>query len=135
MVLRTTAAAAVLVSAAVHLVMWLDFARGQDVIGPGFLMNAVGGVAIAALVLTWHHWLSGLLVAGFGLSTLGAFLMATTVGFFGARAGWGGWEPSVAAASEALAIVTGLLLVLRGRGSRSQVEAEHHATARRPDLH
>ena len=50
MCIRILAAAAVLVSAAVHLKLWFDGVRHQDVIGPAFMLNAVGGVVIAGLL-------------------------------------------------------------------------------------
>ena len=54
--MRVLAAVAVLVSAAVHLYLWLDCARDDDVIGPAFMLNAVGGAVIAVLLLAWRHW-------------------------------------------------------------------------------
>jgi hypothetical protein len=89
MVMRTVAAVAVLVSAAVHLIMWFNGVRDQSV-GPAFLLNAAGGVVIAALLLLWNHWLPPLLAIGFGASTLGAFVIATTVGLFGVHDHWQG---------------------------------------------
>ena len=42
--LRIVTAVAALVSAVVHLVLWVDGYRDIDVIGPAFLVNAVAGV-------------------------------------------------------------------------------------------
>ena len=81
--LRIVTAAAALVSAAVHLILWVDGYRDISVIGPAFLVNAVAGVVIAVLLVTWWHWLPAFLVAGFGASTLGAFVLSATVGLFG----------------------------------------------------
>ena len=67
---------AVLVSAAVHLYLWLDFARDDDVLGPSFMLNAVAGVVIAVLLLVWRHWVPAFLALGFGASTLLAFVLA-----------------------------------------------------------
>ena len=127
---RILAAVAVLVSAVVHLVMYLDWARHDDVLGPGFLLNAGGGAVIAVLLLTWRHWLPGLLAAGFGAATLLGFLLGTTVQPFGITASWGGWEPWVAAASELAAIVAGLVVARAGSGAQGQ----HHPSARRAHL-
>ena len=69
--IRTLAALAVLVSAAVHLMLWFDGVRHQSV-GPAFLLNAAGGVVIAVLLVSWRHWVPPLLAIGFGVSTLGA---------------------------------------------------------------
>ena len=43
MTVRILAAVAVLVSAAVHLYLWFDGMRDAHVVGPAFLLNAVGG--------------------------------------------------------------------------------------------
>jgi hypothetical protein len=133
--IRMVAAAAVLVSAAVHLKMWFDGVRDQDVIGPAFLLNAVAGVVIAALLLTWQHWVPAFLAAGFGASTLGAFVVAATVGLFGAHTTWQGAQVWIAATSEATAIVTGGLLLLRAVPVRSPGQSQHRLALRGPHLH
>ncbi|WP_432478657.1 hypothetical protein [Nocardioides sp. GXQ0305] len=120
MVLRALAAVAVLVSAAMHLYLWVEGYRDLEVIGPAFLLNAVGGAVIAVLVLVWRHWLPALLTLGFGASTLGAFVVSTTVGLFGVQEQWRGWEVWTAAISEAAAIVLGLALLARSAGSGRQ---------------
>jgi hypothetical protein len=80
---RVAAAVAVLVSAEVHLGLWKSGMRSVPVIGPAFMVNAIAGVVITALLVSWHHWLPLFLAAGFGASTLGAFSLSTTVGLFG----------------------------------------------------
>ena len=108
---RIVTAAAALVSAAVHLILWLDGYRDIDVIGPAFLLNAVAGAVIAVLLVLWHHWIPAFLVTGFGASTLGAFVLSTTVGLFGVNEQWtGGWVLT-AAVSEVVCIVGGLVLL------------------------
>jgi hypothetical protein len=109
---RIVTAVAALVSAAVHLILWwFDDYRSIDVIGPAFLLNAVAGAVIAVLLLRWHHWVPAFLVAGFGASTLGAFVTSATVGLFGVHETWtGGWVLS-AAASEVVCILGGLFLL------------------------
>ena len=109
---RWIAAIAVTVSALLHLKMWFDGVRDQSV-GPAFMLNALGGVAIAALLLTWNQWAPPLLAVGFGLSTLGAFTIAATVGLFGVHEHWVGGYVWTAAVSEAAAVVAGLF-ALRG---------------------
>jgi hypothetical protein len=137
--MRALAAAAVLVSAAVHLYLWFDGYRDEDVIGPAFLLNAVGGVVIAGLLLAWQHWVPPLLAVGFGLSTLGAFLISATVGLFGLEESWSGWAVWTAAASEVVAIVAGGLLVARLLGTPQSTasgrESKHHPSFGRPHLH
>ncbi len=128
MFMRIVAAAAVLVSAAVHLYLWFDVFRGEEVIGPAFLANVVGGAAIAVLLLAWRHWLPPLLGIGFGLSTLGAFLIAATVGLFGVHEQWTGWAVWTAAAAELVAIVAGAAILLRDHSLRSLTQPLHRSS-------
>lgn len=134
MLLRTLTAVAVLVSGAVHLLLWFDGFRDIDVIGPLFLLNAVASVVIAGAVMLWRHWLPLLAAVGFGASTLGAFILSTTVGFFGVREMWQGTEVITAAVSEAVAVAAGLAALLVER-RRSRVELEHRAPGQGADLH
>ena len=120
---RVVAAVSVLVSAAVHLYLWLDFARDDDFLGPSFMLNAVGGAVIAVLLLVWRHWVPPFLAVGFGLSTLLAFVLATTVGLFGVTASWTGWAVWVAAVSEVVAAVAGAILLVADNPLRSRVES------------
>ena len=133
--MRVLAAVAVLVSAVVHFYLWFDGMRDVDVIGPAFLLNAVGGAVIAVLLLTWSHWIPALLTFGFGVSTLGAFVLSTTVGLFGVQEQWQGWAVWTAAISEAVAIVVGAVLLLRDNPLRSGGQPQHQAAVRRPHLH
>jgi hypothetical protein len=121
--MRVIAALSVLVSAAVHLYLWLDFARDDDVLGPSFLLNAIAGAVIAVLLLVWRHWVPAFLALGFGASTLLAFVLATTVGLFGVTASWTGWAVWVAAAAEVVAIVTGARLLAADNPLASRVQS------------
>ena len=134
MEMRLLAAVAVLVSAGVHLYLWFEGYRVVDVIGPAFLLNAFGGAVIGALLLAWRHWIPALLTFGFGVSTLGAFVLSTTVGLFGLEESWTGWAVWTAAGSEVAAIVLGGLLLLRDNPLRSGGQPQHHAAVRRPHL-
>lgn len=113
MMMRVLAAAAVLVSAAVHLVMWFNGVRYEYVVGPGFMLNAAAGAVIALLLLLWRHWLPPLLAVGFGASTFGAFVIAATVGLFGVHDHWAGGEVWTAAGSEVVAILAGGAVLMR----------------------
>lgn len=113
MVMRVVTAAAVLVSGAVHLKVWLDGFRNIAVIGPSFMLNAVAGLVIAVLLLAWRHWVPPLLAVGFGAATLGAFVVSATVGLFGVHELWTGGPVLTAAASEVVAVVAGLAVLLR----------------------
>lgn len=103
---RRIGAVAAVVSALVHLYLWFDGVKDQGVVGALFLVNVVAGVVIAVMLLRWRHWIPLFLLAGFGASTLGAFLIATTAGLFGIHTGWS-WYAWVAAGSEIGAILLG----------------------------
>jgi hypothetical protein len=84
--LRLLGAALLAVMAWIHLDLWLDGYRTIDVVGPAFLLNAIGGFGLAALLLVtprpllpWVAILGALTAAG----TLAGLLLATTVGLFG----------------------------------------------------
>jgi hypothetical protein len=131
---RLVAAAAVLVSAGVHLDMWFNGVRHQSV-GPAFLMNFVGGVVIAALLVTWRHWAPPLLAVGFGLSTIGAFVIAATVGLFGVHDHWTGGYVWTAFVSEVIAIIAGAA-VLGREGRLARLSAgQHRSAAAHPVAH
>lgn len=123
MTMRLLAATAVLVSAAVHLYLWLDGMRDVDVVGPAFMLNAVGGAVIALLLVVWRHWVPPFLALAFGLSTLTAFVISATVGLFGVQESWTGWAVWTAAVAEVVAVVTGALLLLQDNPLRSRVHA------------
>ena len=125
MKMRMLAAAAVLVSAAVHLYLWFDVFRHTDVVGPAFMLNAVGGTVIAILLVTWRHWIPLVLAVGFGASTLGAFLIAVSVGLFGVHEHWTGWAVWTAAASEVVAIVVAGTVLLQDYLLRPARQREH----------
>ena len=108
--MRIVTAVAALVSAYVHLKLWREGFSDIDMIGPAFMFNAVAGLVIAVLLLAWRHWVPGFLAAGFGASTLGAFVLSTTVGLFGVKEQWVGFDVWAAAVSEVVCIVGGLLV-------------------------
>jgi hypothetical protein len=70
----------------IHLDLWLNGYRSIDVIGPAFLLNAIAGFGLAALLLVTPgplvRWVAAL-CALTALGTLGGLLLATTVGVFG----------------------------------------------------
>jgi uncharacterized membrane protein YphA (DoxX/SURF4 family) len=106
---RIVVALAVLTSGLVHAWVWQDYMRRVDVVGPAFLVNAVAGVVIAVLLVVWRHPVPLLLAIGFGVATLGAFVVATSpLGLFGTHSRWEGWAEWTSAITEAIAIVVGL---------------------------
>ena len=133
--MRVVGAAAVLVSAAVHLYLWFTGFRDLKIVGPSFMLNAVGGAVIAVLLVTWRSWVPALLTAGFGVSTLGAFILSTTVGLFGLHEQWVGWAVWTAAVAEVVAIVVGALLLVRDLHASSTGQLQNRPSFRRANLH
>ena len=133
--MRLVTAAAVLVSAGVHLYLWFAVFSGQAVIGPAFLVNAGAGLVIAALLVSWQHWLPALLAVGFGVCTLSAFVVASTVGLFGVHEHWVGWPVWTAAVVEVVAIIGGTVLLARTLPTGSGRQLQHPLAARRVNLH
>src|SRR3954452_16974369 len=97
---RRLGALAALVSALVHLWLWFDGVKDQGTVGALFVVNVVAGLALAALLLTWHDWEPLLATAGFGAATIVAFVISATVGLFGIETGWS-WYAWLAFAAEA----------------------------------
>jgi len=135
MKMRMLTAVAVLVSAYVHLKLWLDGFRDLHMIGPAFMLNAVAGLGIAVALVTWRHWLPPLLAVGFGLSTFGAFVISATVGLYGVHEVWRGSYVLAAAVSEVVAVIAGVLVLLQERSVSSGLQPEHRFAVRRANLH
>jgi hypothetical protein len=114
-IVRLVAAAAVLVSAVVHFNLWTNY-KHLHVVGPAFMLNAVAGVVIAVLLLTWKSWLAPLLAVGFGVATLAAFTISTTPsGLYDDHEKWTGAHVWTAAIAEVVAIISGLYAVAQER--------------------
>jgi hypothetical protein len=110
--LRGVTAAAVMLSGVIHLDLWAGGMKAVDVVGPAFLVNAIGGVVIGLLLTTWHHWVPPFLAFGFGVSTLAAFLWSTTPGgFFDVHEEWSGWAIWTCFVAEVVAVVLGLAIL------------------------
>ncbi len=118
---RAVLAVSVVVSGVVHYKLFLNGQRNIPVIGPAFVVNAVAGVVIGVLLVTWRSWLPLFLAFGFGLVTLAAFVVATSpLGLFGARAHWSGWAEWTCAITEAVAVVVGVAALLAERRPASR---------------
>jgi hypothetical protein len=104
MTTRVIGAFAAVVSAAVHLYLWLDGVKDQGTVGKLFFVNVVAGVVIAALLIGWRSWVPLFLLAGFGATTFGAFLIAVNGELFGIHTHWS-WYAWLAAASEVAAVI------------------------------
>ena len=105
---RGIGAVAAVVSAIVHLYLWIDGVKDQGPVGALFVVNVVAGLVIAALVLRWRHWIPLFLLAGFGATTFGAFLIAVNGTLFGIHTNWS-WYAWVAAVAEIAAVVVGIV--------------------------
>jgi hypothetical protein len=122
--LRLTLAVCVVVSGVAHFARWRTGMRYVDVVGPAFLVNAVAGVAIGVLLLVWRHWVPLFLAFGFGLATLGAFVVATSpLGLFGVHSRWQGTAEWTCAVTEAIAIVLGAFALVVARKPATRVTA------------
>ena len=109
LLLRLTCVALLAWIGAVHLHLWLEGYRQIPTDGPLFLLDAVAGLALAALLLVWTAPIAGLLACGYTAATLGALLISLTVGLFGFRE-----SISASYATLSLAIETITVLALAG---------------------
>ncbi len=112
---RGLAAAGVLLSADVHLVLYFDGFSGISLVGPAFLLNAIGGLVIALALLLWRHVLPLLGAIAFGISTLAAFYISATVGLFGVHETFGGNQQVLAEVAEWVAIAGAVLALMAER--------------------
>ncbi|MBD8079175.1 hypothetical protein IF651_08940 [Cellulosimicrobium arenosum] len=118
-VLRALAAAGVLLSADIHLVLWSEGYRDIEVVGPAFLLNAVAGLVLGVLLVAWRHWLPLVGTMGFAVLTLVAFYLSITVGFFGVHETVAGTQEVLAAVGEWVALLAAAAaLVVEHRWSR-----------------
>lgn len=108
-------AAAVLLSADIHLALYFDGFSDISLIGPLFMLNAVGGIVIGVAVLAWRHWLPVLGAIGFGAATLAAYLTSRTVGLFGVHEQTWDAQSVLAMVADAVAFVGGVVLLVRMR--------------------
>ncbi len=69
----------------IHLHLWQEGYRHIPTNGPLFLLDAVTGFILAAVLLAWSRPLAGLLSAGYTAVTLGALIISLSVGLFGFR--------------------------------------------------
>jgi hypothetical protein len=116
--LRILVAVALLGSAWVHYELWQESFRDIDVIGPLFLVNVVAGVVLAIAVLAWRHWLPNLGAFGFGVATLGAYILSLTVGLFDVHEQFKTPAEFWGVVTEVVCILGGLALMVMFRPRR-----------------
>lgn len=109
-VVRALTAAAVLLSADIHLEMWATGFRNIPVIGPLFLLNAAGGLVLGVALLVGRYRLVALAAAGFGAATLAAFTVSATVGLFGVQESLTGVPERMSVVAESVALIGGVVL-------------------------
>ncbi|WP_347057460.1 hypothetical protein ABC795_12205 [Blastococcus sp. HT6-30] len=119
-ILHVAGAALLAAMAWIHLDLWFDGYRTIEVIGPGFMLNAIAGFALAVALLVVPRrllWPVAALGAPTVSGSLAALLLSTTVGLFGfvestAAPLW--WETFWIEAAAAVALAV-LALVARRR--------------------
>ena len=113
--LRVAAAGLSVAMGAIHLVLWQDGVGHASIVGPLFLLNVIGGFALAAAVLVApRRLLVGVasLIAVFNAGTLVALFVAIVHGLFGFRSSWQAPHVASAIAVETAGIAVSALHVL-----------------------
>ncbi len=128
-VLAVLGAALMVWSAVIHLQLWSDGYRSIPVIGPLFLIQGIGSIALALLLVARRRVY--LLAAGAGLmaGTGAGLLLSVTIGLFGFRDSLGIPEAQTSLMVEftGAAVLAGAAAVLAagssrlGAGSRSRL--------------
>lgn len=122
--LRIVGAAAAFVSAVVHFYEYFFNGYGlgnpngiEPVISIAFLINVVGGIVVAVLLLTLRHGWPMILLFALGVVTLGSFVLATILptGLFGDKETWSSVMIFLGAIAEAVAIVVPIISWSRRR--------------------
>jgi hypothetical protein len=121
-------AAAVAVSASIHLHLWLGGYSGIATIGPLFLLQAIGGYTLAAAILVLRRPSVALAAAGYLLATMAGFLLSVNVGLFGFQDSWSAPWATTAFADEAAGAV--LLLSAAAAAARSSAGTRGSTTSR-----
>jgi predicted lipoprotein with Yx(FWY)xxD motif len=128
--LRVAGALLLVVSACIHLALYLTGYRSIPTIGWLFLVQFMVAFVLAAGALVTHSRLAAVAGAAFALSTLGAYLLAVWIGLFGfkeirTRAGIAAGLIEVAAfATLALAaVITNVRPAAASAGPKSRMRA------------
>lgn len=82
----------------IHWFLWNEGYKHIATDGPFFLLDAIAGIVLAAVLLAWPRPLSGLVSAGFTASTILALVISLSVGLFG-------FHESISASYVVLALV------------------------------
>jgi len=120
-ILAVVGAALLVWSGIIHLMLWSDGYRDISVIGPLFLIQGIGGIAIAAAIVVMRR----LLVLAAGAVTLAAtaigLLLSVHVGLFGYRESlaipYAGLSLTVEFTGAAILAVAAAIIAVRGRAN------------------
>jgi hypothetical protein len=117
----------------IHLHLWQEGYRQIPTNGPLFLLDAVTGFVLAAVLLAWPRPLAGLLAASYTASTLGALVISLSVGLFGFRESI---SASYVVQSLTIETITVLALIgwtaLAARPPQPAARARHHSPSEAP---
>ncbi|MGH3540137.1 MAG: hypothetical protein ACRDQJ_17905, partial [Pseudonocardiaceae bacterium] len=80
---RITAAGCLAVSGVIHTQLYLHGYRNIPGVGPAFLLQASGALAVTLLLLLTATVVPRLIAAGLALGALGGFAASRTIGIFG----------------------------------------------------
>lgn len=122
MLLRWLTAIAVLASAVLHVVLYLEWAKNLTPLGPAFLAQAAVGVVLAVVLVVWRSPWPLVAAVLYGLGSIAAFFLSSATGFLGVTAQLVGWQEYVTKGAEALAVILALVALAverRGRTARA----------------
>ena len=105
---RALTALAILASAVLHLVMYLEWAQNLFPLGAAFLAQGIVGIALAVVVLVWRSPLALIAAALYGAGSIGAFFLSSATGFLGVTAQLVGWQEWTSKGVELLAVLAAL---------------------------
>ena len=122
MLLRWLTAIAVLASAVLHVVLYLEWAKNLTPLGPAFLAQAAVGVVLAVVLVVWRSPWPLVAAVLYGLGSIAAFFLSSATGFLGVTAQLVGWQEYVTKGAETLAVILALVALAverRGRTARA----------------
>jgi hypothetical protein len=114
-------------SASIHLYLWNSGYRSIATIGTLFLLQFIGGLIAGLLVIGARRVWAALIGIGFGLSTIGGFLLSVTTGLFNFKESW-----AAPFAKEAFALEISIVIVLTIAGALCLVRSAPAATSPTP---
>jgi hypothetical protein len=114
-------------SASIHLDLWNSGYRSIATIGTLFLLQFIGGVILGLLVMAARSVWAALIGIGFGLSTIGGFLLSVTTGLFNFKESW-----AAPFAKQAFALEVSIVVVLTIAGALCLERSAPAATSPTP---